>query len=300
MIEQAFEQFADGGNQRVSLLAAEALVEAAQVVDPQQNQIAFGVLLTDYQLMGQANIEQAAVGQAGDAVLIGLFTQFFAARRFFGEQGLQFFHHLVHRGDHALEFRRARHFGQGEKLAAGDGLGLLHHIVQWPQLGAQQPATEDRTDQAAEQQPEQTADGTVPEFGQGELRMTEHFDPRGLFPAAHDQCITTLGLQVHQFTEPERYAFRCGIVAAAFDDDLVIRNAYHADAGEVTAVEDRADHQLDHRRVIHVRGHRQAQGCGGVLGVGTQLAEQLFARAFHTSDKTAGKGHDQEQANGEK
>ena len=87
--------------------------------------------------MSQADIKQAAVGQAGDAVLVGFFTQFLAACGFLGEQGFQFFHHLIHGGDHALEFWGARHCRQGKEFAASNGLSLLHHVVERAQLGAQ-------------------------------------------------------------------------------------------------------------------------------------------------------------------
>ncbi|MNE76448.1 hypothetical protein D3C80_1726850 [compost metagenome] len=46
--------------------------------------------------------------------------------------------------------------------------------------------------------------------------------------------------------------------------------------------------------------HRQAEGGGGVLGVRAQLADQLLAGVFHARDETAGEGHHQEQADGEK
>ncbi|MBL0949824.1 MAG: hypothetical protein IBJ08_03750 [Pseudomonas sp.] len=34
--------------------------------------------------------------------------------------------------------------------------------------------------------------------------MAEHFDPCGLFPAAHDQGVATFGFQIHQIDEPLR------------------------------------------------------------------------------------------------
>src|SRR5690606_27507312 len=70
-IQQTSEQFAQGADQRIGALPAQALIETAEIVDTQQQQIAFGILLVDHQLMAQADIELAAVGQAGQAVLIG-------------------------------------------------------------------------------------------------------------------------------------------------------------------------------------------------------------------------------------
>ena len=107
--------------------------------------------------------------------------------------------------------------------------------------------------------------------------MTEHFDPGGLLPAAHDQGVATLGLQVDQAGEPGRHRLLAAAGGGALDDHVAVVDAHHADAGEVAAVEHRADHQLDHRRVIDVRCHRQPQRGGGILGVGAQLAEQLLA-----------------------
>ncbi|MNF56793.1 hypothetical protein D3C84_382940 [compost metagenome] len=128
--------------------------------------------------------------------------------------------------------------------------------------------------------------------------MAQHLHPRRLLPAAHDQGVAALGAQVHQLREPARHLVAGG-GGAAFGDQAAIGNAHHADAGEVAAVEDGTDHQLDHRRVVHMGRHRQAQGGGGVLGVGAQLAEQLLAGAFHTREEAAGEGQREQQADGQ-
>ncbi|MCY1208753.1 hypothetical protein D9M72_203880 [compost metagenome] len=297
-LHQVAEDFSDFADQRVGALAAEALVESAEVVDPQQQEVAGGVLVVGHQLVGQADIELAPVGKAGEAVLVGLFAQAFAARGFFREEVAQLVHHLVHGQHHAAQFRGTRNLGQGEEFAAADGFGLLHHVVQGAQLRAQQPGADQGADHAAEQQPGEAADGTVPELGQGELRMAEHLHARGLLPAAHDQRVAALGLQVDQAGEPARHLFTAG-GGAAFGDHAAIGDAHHADAGEVAAVEDGADHQLDHRRVVHVGRHGQTEGGGGVLGVGAQLAEQLLAGTFHARDEAAGEGQREQQADGQ-
>ena len=68
----ALQQAGDFADQRVGALAAQALVEPGQVVQAQQQQVAGGALLAGGQLGFQAGVEQAAVGQAGEAVLVGL------------------------------------------------------------------------------------------------------------------------------------------------------------------------------------------------------------------------------------
>ncbi|MCY1546875.1 hypothetical protein D9M68_828980 [compost metagenome] len=128
--------------------------------------------------------------------------------------------------------------------------------------------------------------------------MAEYLDPRRLLPAAHDQVIAALGLEVDQFDEPAWHLVG-GSGGAALDDDFLGGDTYHADAGEVAAVENRTDHQFDHRRVVRMWRHRQAEGGGSVLRVGAQLADQLLAGALHASDEAAGEGHHQEQADGE-
>ncbi|MNG26970.1 hypothetical protein D3C84_1120290 [compost metagenome] len=96
--------------------------------------------------------------------------------------------------------------------------------------------------------------------------MAQYFDPGRLLPAAHDQGLAALGLQVDQTDEPAGYLLNFDIALALHHDPLV-RDTEHADAGEVAAVENRADHQLDHRRIVGMGRHRQAEGGGGVLGV---------------------------------
>ena len=158
-------------------------------------------------MVGQLFIQQAPVGQARQAVLIGLGAQFFTARRLFGEQRLELLDHLVHGQHHAFQLRCARQFRQAEKLAFADGFGLSDHGVERTKLPTQQPATEHCAEQPAEQQPDQAAQCAVPEFGQGELRIAQHFNARHLFPAAHDQCIAALGTQIDQADEPAGNAF---------------------------------------------------------------------------------------------
>lgn len=194
--------------------------------------------------------------------------------------------------------RRARQPGQAEEFPPADGMGLAHHLVERAQLAAQQPAAKQQARRAAGQQPVEAAQGAVPQARQGELRMADHLDPRRLFPAAHDQRVATLGLEIHQAREP---AWHRALVMRlhALDQRLAALDVDHPDAGEVAAVEDRADHQLHHRRVVHVRRQGQAEGGGGVLGVGAQLAAQLLAGVLHAADEAAAEGDDEEQADGE-
>ncbi|MNN79874.1 hypothetical protein D3C81_1965580 [compost metagenome] len=114
----------------------------------------------------------------------------------------------------------------------------------------------------------------------------------------HDQGFATLGLEVDQAGEPAGHLLGAGR-HLPFEQHAVVADAQHADAGEVAAVEDRADHQLHHRRVVDVRGQRQAQRRGGILGMRAQLADHLRARAFQAGDEAAGEGHQQEQADGD-
>ncbi|MNN02816.1 hypothetical protein D3C81_1154860 [compost metagenome] len=246
-------------------------------------------------MVGQLLVEQASVGQAGEAVQIGFGPQFFAARSLLDEQCLELFDHLVHRQHHPFQFRRARQFRQAEKLAFADGLGLSDHAVEWAKLPAQHPSSNHGAEQPAQQQPDQAAEGAVPELGQGELRIAQYFDPCQLFPAAHDQGIATFRAQVDQVDEPVRHTVdfcRC----AAFHQGLLILEPDDADAAEIAAVENRTDHQLHHCRVIDLCRQRQPQRGGRVLGVGAQLAERLFAGAFQAGKKTAAERHQQEQA----
>ncbi|MCY1404924.1 hypothetical protein D9M71_201490 [compost metagenome] len=106
--------------------------------------------------------------------------------------------------------------------------------------------------------------------------MADDLDPGGLLPAAADDRITTGGLQADQFDEPVR-----NIVdrrnARALDQGLIGFHIDHADARVVTAVENRADQQLDHRRVVDIRGQGKRQRGRGVLGMGAQLVDVLSA-----------------------
>ncbi|MNM79919.1 hypothetical protein D3C81_918670 [compost metagenome] len=257
------------------------------------------MLLGDQQMVRQLLIQHAPVGESGQAVLIGLAAQFFTARSLFGEQGFELLDHLVHCQHHAFQFRRAGQFRQAQKLAFTDGLGLFDQRFERTQLPTQQPATEHGAEQSADQQPDQTAESTVPEFGQGELRIAQHFDPCRLLPAAHDQCVATFMTQIDQADKPSRHAF--GLRRnAAFYQHLLIVDADDADVAEIATVENRTDHQLHHRRVIDLRGQRQSERGGRVLGVSAQLAECLLARAFQADKKTAAERHQQKQADGEK
>ncbi|MND82737.1 hypothetical protein D3C80_745780 [compost metagenome] len=165
-------------------------------------------------------------------------------------------------------------------------------------MPAQHPSSNHRTEQPAQQQPDQAAEGAVPELGQGELRIAQYFDPCQLFPAAHDRGVATLRAQVDQVDEPVRHTVDfCR--SAALHQSLLILEPDHANAAEITAVENRTDHQLHHCRVIDLCRQRQPQRGGRVLGVSAQLTERLLAGAFEAGKKTAAERHQQEQADGQ-
>ncbi|MNJ16709.1 hypothetical protein D3C77_109750 [compost metagenome] len=84
-------------------------------------------------------------------------------------------------------------------------MGLRHHVIQRLELAAQQQRAEHRTQGAAQQQPAEAAQGTLPKLGQGEHRMADHLDPCRLLPAAADDGIATGGLQADQANEPGRH-----------------------------------------------------------------------------------------------
>ena len=117
-----------------------------------------------------------------------------------------------------------------------DGFGLFDQGVQRAKLPTQQPATEDGTEQPAYQQPDQAAKGAVPEFGQGELRVAQHFHARRLLPAAHDQRVAPLDTQVHQADEPPRYALDTPGNVTLYQY-LLILDIDNANAVEVATVE---------------------------------------------------------------
>ena len=174
-------------------------------------------------------------------------------------------------------------------------MGLLDHVVQRLELAAQQQRPQHRADRATHQQPAKAAQGALPELGHGEHRMADYLDPGRLFPAAADQGITTGWLQADQVDEPLRYLAHVGCTAA-LDNGAVGLEVHHTNARVITAVEDRADQQLDHRRVVDVRGQRQRQRRGRVLGVGAQLIDVLGPRTFQADHEAAGEGDHQEQA----
>ncbi|MNE69498.1 hypothetical protein D3C80_1652260 [compost metagenome] len=110
---------------------------------------------------------------------------------------------------------------QAEKLAAGNGVGLLDHIVEGLQLPTKQQRAQYRADHATDQQPPQAAQRALPQLGQREHRVTDHLDPCGLYPTATDYRIAPGRLQANQFDEPVRHP-GIGRNAAAFDQGLVV------------------------------------------------------------------------------
>ena len=124
--------------------------------------------------------------------------------------------------------------------------------------------------------------------------MADHLDPRRLLPATADQGVTTGRFQADQLDEPVGHAVVVGD-ATAFDDDLVVGHIDHPDAGVITTIENRADQQLDHRRVVDIGCQGQRQGGRRVLRVGAQLVHVLGTRAFQADHEAAAEGDHQEQ-----
>ena len=285
----AHQLLADGLQQLVGALPAEALVEAAEVVDAQYQQVAGAGLFQVADAGAELHLEITPVGQARQAVLVGLHAQFLAAFGLLVEQCLELLHHLVHGLHHAAQFRGARQVGQAEEFTPGNGVGLLDHIVQRPELTPQQQGPEDRTRRPAQQQPAEAAQGALPEFGQGEHRVAHHLHARRLLPATADDGIAAGRREADHLHEPGRHAIGVGL-GGAFHQHLVIAQVDHADAGVVATVKDRADHQFGHRRVIDVRRQRQRQRGGRVLGVGAQLVDVLGTRAFQADHEATAEG----------
>ena len=109
--------------------------------------------------------------------------EFLAARSFFVEQCLELFHHLVHRVDHPAKLRRARQVRRAEKLAAGDGIGLLDHVLQRAQLALEQQHAQADAHEADQRQPQERRVGVLPQLGDGEIRVADHLDMGRLIPA---------------------------------------------------------------------------------------------------------------------
>ncbi|MNG95010.1 hypothetical protein D3C79_540330 [compost metagenome] len=284
--------------QLIGTLAAQARVEARQPLDTQQQQVSGAGFFQVADPGVELHLEVTAVGQPGEAVLVRLGAQSLTAFSLFGEQRLELLDHLVHGLHHAAQLGCPRELWKAEELASGNRVGLLDHVVQRPQLTAQQQCTKYRTRGTAQQQPAQAPQGTLPELGDGKHRMADHLDPRGLLPATADNGIAARRFEADQVHEPGRHAsaIRLGMTLhqhgiGAQVDDL--------DARIVTTVEDRTDHELDHRRVVDVRRQRQGQRGGRILGMRAQLVDVLAARAFQADHETATEGDHQEQANGQ-
>ncbi|MNV03479.1 hypothetical protein D3C71_937490 [compost metagenome] len=286
--------FSDCLQELICTLTAQTLVKARQILHPQQQQITGAGLLGVAHPRVQLHLEITSVGQTGQVVLIGLNPQFFTALGLFLKQRLELLDHLIHGLHHAPQFRRARQLRQAEKLTTGNGVGLLNHVIERFQLPTQQQRAQYRADHTADQQPDETAQGALPQLGQGKHRVADHLDPCRLLPATADDRIAASGLQADQFDEPVRHA-GIGRDAAALHQCLVVGQIDHADARVVTAVEDRADQQLGHRRVVDIRRQGQRQRRRRVLGVGAQLVDVLGTRALEADHEAAGEGDDQEQ-----
>ena len=129
--------------------------------------------------------------------------------------------------------------------------------------------------------------------------MTDDLHLRRLTPAITDNRIALGRLQIDQAGKP------LGRLAAdrhtaAFNQQLAGGWVGNANALEITTVEDRADHQFDHRSVVDMRAERETQRRGGILGMGAQLVDLLLTRAFHTDQKTADEIHQHQHADGDK
>ncbi|MCY1404925.1 hypothetical protein D9M71_201500 [compost metagenome] len=145
----ASQLLTDGLEHFIGALATETLVEAGQILDPQQQQITGAGLLRVAHPRIQLHLEIAPVGQPGQRILIGLDPQLFTTLGLLLEQRLELLDHLVHGLHDPAKLGSARQFRQAEELPSGDGVGLLDHIIQRSQLLAQQQRAEHRTDGAA-------------------------------------------------------------------------------------------------------------------------------------------------------
>ncbi|MCY1551973.1 hypothetical protein D9M68_883400 [compost metagenome] len=128
--------------------------------------------------------------------------------------------------------------------------------------------------------------------------MADHFNARGLLPATTDDCIAAGGLKADQAHEPKRHTARVWLGMTLHQHGIGTQ-VDDLDACIVTTVENRADHQLDHRWVVDIRRQRKRQRGGRILGVRAQLVDVLAARAFQADHETATEGDHQEQANGQ-
>lgn len=104
---------------------------------PQEQQVAGAGLFQITDPGVQLHLEITAVGQPGEAVLVGLCPQPLTALGLFGKQRLELFNHLVHGLHDPAQLRGTRQLWQAQEFAAGNGMGLLDHIVQRAQLAAQ-------------------------------------------------------------------------------------------------------------------------------------------------------------------
>ena len=201
-------------------MAAKTGVQPRQPLDPQQQQVTgarfFQVAHTHVQL----HLEITAVGEPGQAVLVRLGTQPLAALGLLGEQCLELLDHLVHRLHYPTQLRCARQLGQAEEFAAGNGVGLLDHVVQRPQLATQEQGAEYRTGRATQQQPTQAAQGALPELGNGEHRVADHLNARSLLPATADDGVAAGSFQADQAHEPARYTAGVRLVMALYQHSI--------------------------------------------------------------------------------
>ncbi|MNN27109.1 hypothetical protein D3C81_1406340 [compost metagenome] len=130
----ASQLLTDGLEHFIGALATETLVEAGQILDPQQQQITGAGLLRVAHPRIQLHLEIAPVGQPGQRILIGLDPQLFTTLGLLLEQRLELLDHLVHGLHDPAKFGGARQFRQAEEFPSGDGMGLLDHVIQRSQL----------------------------------------------------------------------------------------------------------------------------------------------------------------------
>src|SRR5690606_38046741 len=242
-------------DQAVRPFSTDTLVQSCQVIDPGQQQVTAGGLILGSQATAQLLLELAPVGQPGKWIPIRLITQSLAARRLFGEQGLELFHHLIHRRHYPAELRCPGQLGQTEKLPPGNRIGLLDHIVQRSQLSLEQQPTQHDAQDSDQRQPQQYSQCRLPEFTQREQGVTDHLNPRRLTPAVTENGVPSGRFQINQTGKPVRggAGYRR---ATALDQHGTGLWLYQANALKVATVKDRADHQLQHRLIPGVRPQR--------------------------------------------
>ena len=221
--------------------------------------------------------ELAPIGQAGHRILERLPTQ--PARGLFRvcEHARDLGRQTIHRLDHPSKLDRERLPLDHRKLAVADRLRLQFDLFQRPQQHAQADQPDQQHQQCADQEQPGGLYRGLPQLLIGQSRMTHDQDPADLTPAGHHGRGALRQLQRQQPDEPVRHVLDLHL-RHPFYQDLALQ-VLEPDAEVITAVEHRIDHRGDHRLVLFgdMAGRGQTQGCGRILGMGTELGFEVIA-----------------------